>query len=288
MSDTDIEKHIKEFVEKGLAGDMDSVNSIKDRILRGKVKAAIVKAKRTGATKPKKAVSTKEMTSDDPIAKLVQEGLSGNMDSINALEDRVMRAKVKSAIIKAKKLASSNSKTQGTSDDKSSVNVNLNNPNVKIAKLIEAKFSGSLSEELNEDYIGLKPDNWYEIAKWLKLDPDIMYDSLQCITGVDLGDNMLDSRYNLHSMKYGGLIEIRITVSRDNPNIPSIEKIWRVGDWFERETYDMFGIIYNGHRDMRRMLLPEDWEGFPLRKDYKEQETYHGIVVGKIKEEAWD
>ena len=100
---------------------------------------------------------------------------------------------------------------------------------------------------------------------------------------MDIGDNKLDSRYNLHSMKLGHSIEVRIEVSIENPNIPSIEQIWRSGDWFERETYDMYGIKYEGHRDLRRMLLPEDWEGFPLRKDYQEQETYHGIIVKKLK-----
>ena len=285
MSNKDLENQIKEFVDKGLSGDMASVNSIEDRILRGKVKAAIVKAKRSGVNQISKSNSEKS-NPDDLISKLVQEGLSGNMDSINALEDRVLRAKVKSALMKAKKLVGSNS--NNSVNDKEQININPNNSNVKFGKMIEEKFPNSLSDELNENFIGLRPDNWLEIAQWLKSDSEILFDSLQCITGTDLGENLLDSRYNLHSMKYGNLIEIRIAVSRDKPNIPSIEKIWRVGDWFERETYDMYGITFDGHRDLRRMLLPEDWEGFPLRKDYQTQETYHGIIVEKIKEEAWD
>ena len=293
MIEKDLEKQIKEFVKKGLAGDMASVNSIKDRILRGKVKAAIVKAKRADVSKEnEKSKSVEGSNTDDLIAKLVQEGLSGNMDSINSLEDRVLRAKAKSALIKAKKLAavSSNDSLSNQNKDKkeNSINLDFNNLNVKFGQMIDAKFPKSLSNNLNEDFIGLKPDNWLQIAKWLKSDPEILFDSLQCITGMDLGENLLESRYNLHSMKYGNLIEIRIEVSRDKPNIPSIEQIWRSGDWFERETYDMYGIIFEGHRDLRRMLLPEDWEGFPLRKDYQEQETYHGIIVKKIKEEAWE
>ena len=266
---------------------MASVNAIEDRLLRGKVKAAIVKAKRLGVSSPKSVEKTSEPVADDPIAKLVKEGLSGNMDSINSIEDRVFRAKVKSALVKAKKLAgSTNSSTK--SEISSADSPNANNPNVKIGKLIQEKFPDSLSDDLNEEFIGLKREKWIEIAEYIKSNSDIYIDSLQCITGIDLGDNILQSRYNLHSMRYGTLIEIRISVTRDSPNIPSIEKIWRIGDWFERETYDMYGIIFDGHRDLRRMLLPEDWEGYPLRKDYEEQETYHGIVVAKIKEEAWD
>ena len=287
MTEKDLDKQIKDLVDKGLSGDMASVDAIEDRLLRGKVKAAIVKAKRLGVSSPKPVEKTNEPVPDDPIAKLVKEGLSGNMDSINSIEDRVFRAKVKSALVKAKKLAgSTNSSTEpeiSTADS-----LNANNPNVKIGKLIQQKFPDSLSDDLNEQFIGLKREKWIEIAEYIKSNSDIYIDSLQCITGIDLGDNILQSRYNFHSMRHGTLIEIRISVTRDSPNIPSIEKIWRIGDWFERETYDMYGIIFDGHRDLRRMLLPEDWEGYPLRKDYKEQETYHGIVVGKIKEEAWD
>ena len=287
MTEKDLDKQIKDLVDKGLSGDMASVDAIEDRLLRGKVKAAIVKAKRLGVSSPKTVEKTSESIPDDPIAKLVKEGLSGNMDPINSIEDRVFRAKVKSALVKAKKLAgstNSSSKAENSSTD----SLNANNPNVKIGKLIQQKFPDSLSDSLNEEFIGIKREKWIAIAEYIKSNSDIYIDSLQCITGIDLGDNILQSRYNFHSMRHGTLIEIRISVTRDSPNIPSIEKIWRIGDWFERETYDMYGIIFDGHRDLRRMLLPEDWEGYPLRKDYEEQETYHGIVVGKIKEEAWD
>ena len=288
MNDKDLDKQIEEFVEKGLSGDMAAVNSIEDRLLRGKVKAAIVKAKRSGAPSPRANESKKATDVDDPVAILVKEGLSGNMDNINSIEDRVFRAKVKSALVKAKKLATVKNNSSAEKKDDPLANLNADNPNVRIGKLIEQKFPNSLSDSLNEEFIGLKREKWVLIAEYIKLNSDIYIDSLQCITGVDLGENVLQARYNFHSMRHGTLIEIRISVTRESPNIPSIEKVWRIGDWFERETYDMYGIIFDGHRDLRRMLLPEDWEGYPLRKDYKEQETYHGIVVGKIKEEVWD
>jgi len=145
MTEKDLDKQIKDLVDKGLSGDMASVDAIEDRLLRGKVKAAIVKAKRLGVSSPKSVEKTNEPVPDDPIAKLVKEGLSGNMDSINSIEDRVFRAKVKSALVKAKKLAgSTNSSTEpeiSTADS-----LNANNPNVKIGKLIQQKFPDWLQQ----------------------------------------------------------------------------------------------------------------------------------------------
>ena len=151
--------------------------------------------------------------------------------------------------------------------------------------MIEEKFPGSIID--NDDAIQLHPERWFDIAFWLKNEESLLFDSLQCQMGIDVGNDNLESRYNLHSMKHDHYIEIRIAVPRSNPAIPSVEKIWRIADWFERETYDMLGIEFTGHRDLRRILLPEDWEGWPLRKDYQEQETYHGIVVPKVKE-GWE
>ena len=225
------------------------------------------------------------------IAELVEKGLAGDMDEINAIEDRVLRGKVKSALAKAKRAAKAETSSvlveEKPSDEKDAEAPPSDNPNQKFGKMIEDTFQGSLDAELNDTHIQLKPDNWFEIAKWLKSEPSLYFDSLQCQTGMDVGENMLEARYNLHSMTHDHKIEIRIAVSRDKANIPSIEQIWRIGDWFERETYDMFGIFFDGHRDHRRMLLPEDWEGYPLRKDYEVQETYHGIAIPKVKE-GWE
>ena len=218
----------------------------------------------------------------------VDKALAGDVDAINNIEDRVTRAKAKAALVKAKR---EQPKKEYSHDDVSKLDEKespvVDSTVQKVSTILEKKFPSAFDGEQNLDWIQLKPKNWLEIAKWLKDDSDFYFDSLQCNTGFDLGEGNLESRYNLHSMKHLHSIEIRIKVNFEKPDIPSVESIWRVADWFERETYDMFGINFTGHSDLRRILLPEDWEGWPLRKDYKEQETYHGIVVPKVKE-GWE
>ena len=166
----------------------------------------------------------------------------------------------------------------------------MNTAEIKAA--IMDQFPGSVleSEDLGESQVELKADQWFEIATFIKENPNLSFDQLECITGIDLGEEAsLQTRYNFHSMEHRHKIEILISHDRKEPKVASIEKIWRIGDWFERETYDMFGIVYEGHRDLRRILCPDDWEGWPLRKDYEGQESYHGIVVPKMKEEdGWE
>ncbi len=162
--------------------------------------------------------------------------------------------------------------------------------NQKVSELIEASFPGAVvvSEEAQNDFIQLRLEQWLEIAKYIKNDTELKFDSCQCITGVDLGeDKELEVRYNFHSMKLKHKIEIRIAVERKNPSIPSVEQVWRGADWLEREVYDMYGIWFKGHRDLRRMLLPDDWKGWPLRKDYKTPATYNGMKVPKVRK-GWD
>ena len=225
---------------------------------------------------------------DKIIAEYVEKGLAGDMDAINNIEDRVLRGKVKATLAKAKRqqkpTAPAEEKPAG---DIPATEVASENPNQKFGKMIAERFPGSLDDGPADTHIQLKPDQWREIAAWLKSEDDLFFDSLQCITGIDVGEDVLESRYNFHSMKHKHAIEVRIAVPVKKANIPSIEQLWRIGDWFERETYDMVGITFEGHRDLRRMLLPEDWEGYPLRKDYDVQETYHGIAVPKEKE-GWE
>ena len=222
------------------------------------------------------------------ISEAVEKALQGDMDAINNIEDRVTRSKAKAALVKAKraKVVSDEDSTKEDNASESKVE-EIINFNQTLCKKISEKFSDSIDGDPNNDWIQLKPENWLKIAKWLKSDEELFFDSLQCNTGMDLGEGVLESRYNLHSMKHLHKVEIRIKVSAEKPDIPSVEQVWRVADWFERETYDMFGINFIGHRDLRRILLPDDWEGWPLRKDYEEQETYHGIIVPKVKE-GWE
>jgi len=144
-------------------------------------------------------------------------------------------------------------------------------------------------EDVPSDFIQVSQEDWAELALFLKEHDNLKFDSLMCVTGVDEGveEQNLGIVYNLHSMTCGHKLEVRIFVPKTKPVVPSVEQIWRIADWFEREIYDMFGITFEGHRDLRRILLPEDWEGYPLRKDYIFPESWHGIKVSKMKE-GWD
>jgi NADH-quinone oxidoreductase subunit C len=107
------------------------------------------------------------------------------------------------------------------------------------------------------------------------------FDMLSCITAIDNGPqaNTMEMVYNLYSIPYDKHLTLKVLLSRENPNIDSLVPIWKTADWHEREAFDMFGINFNGHPDLRRILMPADWEGFPLRKDYKQQAYYRDIKL---------
>lgn len=153
---------------------------------------------------------------------------------------------------------------------------------------LAAEFGNSITEFSDEPFarfIVVDGPAWYQIAEYLKADPDLFFDSLMCITGVDQGPKKetMEVVYDLFSMRHRHKITIKVIGRREDFHVPSVESIWRMADWHEREVYDMFGILFDGHRHLKRLLLPEDWEGYPLRKDYQVQEYYHGIRVPKIK-----
>ncbi|MEA5419745.1 NAD(P)H-quinone oxidoreductase subunit J [Spirulina sp. CCNP1310] len=105
------------------------------------------------------------------------------------------------------------------------------------------------------------------------------FNYLQCQGGYDLGPGKeLVSFYHLVKVRDNAdsteEVRVKVFVPRDNPHIPSVYWIWRAADWQERETYDMYGIIYDGHPNLKRLLMPEDWIGWPLRKDYISPDFY--------------
>ncbi len=228
---------------------------------------------------------------DKLISDAVEKALQGDMDVINNIEDRVTRSKAKAALIKAKRLAKAAIAEDAPKPEESKAVEALPaelSLTEKVSAVIAKKFPNTIESDEENSHIQMKGKNWFEIAQYLRDNPDFLFDSLQCVTGYDFGENEdLEVRYNLHSMTHNHAIEIRIKTDRNNPKVPSVEKVWRIGDWFERETYDMYGIVFEGHSNMTRILCPEDWEGWPLRKDYEVQETYHGIVVPKVKD-GWE
>ena len=85
--------------------------------------------------------------------------------------------------------------------------------------------------------------------------------------------------YHLYSIPHDIHLALKVELDRTKPEVDSVTEIWKTADWHEREAYDLLGIHFKNHPDLRRILLPDDWEGHPLRKDYVEQEKYHEIKV---------
>lgn len=122
------------------------------------------------------------------------------------------------------------------------------------------------------------------VCQELYQNPQTYFDMLHCITGLDNGPaaGTLEVAYNLYSIPYNHHLMLKVELPRNKadepmPEVPTVSHIWRTADWHEREVYDLMGIYFTNHPDLRRILLPADWEGHPLRKDYKNQDYYHGI-----------
>ena len=85
--------------------------------------------------------------------------------------------------------------------------------------------------------------------------------------------------FYFYSIPFEHSLALKVKIESDEQKIPSLCEIWKGANWLEREVYDLFGIVFDNHPDLRRILLPANWEGYPLRKDYKVQEYFHGIKV---------
>ena len=131
-----------------------------------------------------------------------------------------------------------------------------------------------------DPYVVVEASAIHEVGEHLRRDPDMQFDSLMCLSGVDYGpDKALGVVYNLHSTTLRHKITLKIEVPRQDGIVPTVCDLWRTAEWHEREAYDLFGMHFANHPDHRRILLPDDWEGYPLLKDYPVQEFYRGIKV---------
>ena len=160
----------------------------------------------------------------------------------------------------------------------------------EIAKSIKDKWGNRI---LAATIVGAHPhvkiagEDWPAIAVWLRDDPRLRLNALRCISTVDmLADDKIACIYDLYHVPTDNPVElktrthtfaVRIEVDRNQPVVPSVATVWPAAEWHEREAYDLMGVTFSGHPDLRRILCADDWVGHPLRKDYEFPLEYHGI-----------
>jgi NADH-quinone oxidoreductase subunit C len=141
---------------------------------------------------------------------------------------------------------------------------------------LRERFSDALievSERLGETTILVRPDAIVGVCQALRDDPALQYNFLSTITAVDWLERepRYDIVYHLMSLSSGAVLRLKIQVGDDEqpePGAPSVTSVWPAANWYEREVFDLFGIRFAGHPDLRRIEMPDDWVGHPLRKDY--------------------
>ena len=151
----------------------------------------------------------------------------------------------------------------------------------QIALKLAEKFGPAITASLPEDRhprVHVAAASWRAVAELLRQDPELSFDYLACLSAVDyVTQNQLAAVYDLYSTRQRHWFAVKVYADRADPHIPTVMDLWPASDWHEREAFDLMGIIFDGHRDLRRILLPDDWEGHPLRKDYVFPREYHGI-----------
>ncbi len=122
----------------------------------------------------------------------------------------------------------------------------------------------------------VRADSVTDVCRFLHDEPAMAFEHLSCITGTDFKDS-IHLAYVMTSYVHRQVIALKVKLDRDDPSIRTVEEIWATANWNEREIYDLLGVYFEGHSDLRRLLMPDDWVGHPLRKDYQEQPDYHEI-----------
>ena len=169
----------------------------------------------------------------------------------------------------------------------------------EIVAALEDKFGAAITSkkmDAIDPFVVVDVGRLVEICTFLRDDPRLKFDLLNCVSGVDYletdakkvakagYDPHLEIVYHLTSFTHRHRFVVKLSMPRwkdgvagNMPEIPTVSHLWATADWHERETYELFGVKFLGHPDLRRILLAEDWEGFPLRKDYEFPLEYHGI-----------
>lgn len=136
-----------------------------------------------------------------------------------------------------------------------------------LAPIAQITGKSLVPKTLKGDFLTLDIEREHLVAVSRFLRDQLGFDLLSCISGVDMLDH-LETVYHLRSVARGQLLQLKVKIEREKPEVDSVVSVWPTANWLERETYDMYGIRFSGHPDLRRMLLDDDFEGYPLLKDF--------------------
>jgi len=157
-------------------------------------------------------------------------------------------------------------------------------------EVVKGRVAAAVVEAVGEGQhptITVTPEAWHEVALFLRDEPRLGMNMLRSISGVDQHlEAFIDLVYDLIAMRPGasgglwqdgGTIAVRVRLPRDGGHVRSVRDVWPAAEWHEREAYDLFGVTFDEHPDLRRILCPDDWAGHALRKDYEFPKEYQGI-----------
>jgi NADH-quinone oxidoreductase subunit C len=151
----------------------------------------------------------------------------------------------------------------------------------QVHQRLTAKFGeaiGPIQPAKKDAFCTFAPARLLEICRFLKNEPDLSFDFLEDLTATDHPkQNLIKIVYHFYSYRHRQMFIAKVEVNRSDAEVDTVESVWKAANWMEREVYDLFGVRFKGHSDLRRVLLPDDWIGSPLRKDYSEAGGYRDI-----------
>lgn len=136
-----------------------------------------------------------------------------------------------------------------------------------LAPIAQITGQAVVPKTIKGDFLGLEIDRTHLVAVCRFLRDQLGFDLLSCISGVDMLDH-LETVYHMRSTTRGQLLQLKVRLDHEKPEVDSVASVWPTANWLERETYDLFGIKFAGHPDLRRMFLDDDFEGYPLLKSF--------------------
>lgn len=145
---------------------------------------------------------------------------------------------------------------------------------MQVAEQLKIKFAdavGEIYERLGETTVYISREKIVEVCQFLKSDPELRFNLLSDLTALDLGieeELRFEVIYHLQSLPQRMRIRLKVRVSEDDCHVPTVSTVWKTANWLEREVFDLMGVRFQGHPDLRKILTPEDLEGHPLRKDF--------------------